>query len=188
MLGMIPGGYLHYFYDTKRMLDAQSSWPPSRAEAVMEIEAGLLKEYADPKRTQPPEGLMKRGGAYYSTLAIQLLNSYYNNLGETHTLNVRHEGAVEGWPGEWVLELPCRVDASGIHPLPIDPLPPACFGLLAHVKAYELLAVEAAVHGDRRALYHALLAHPLGPSVGQVVPVMNDLLETNKAYLPRFFD
>lgn len=187
-LGMIPGYYLHYFYDTQRMLDAQSSWPPSRAEAVMEIEKGLLAEYADPQRTQPPEGLMQRGGAYYSTLAIQLLNSHHNNLGETHTLNVRHQGAVESWPANWVLELPCRVDASGIHPLHIAPLPPACFGLLAHVKAYELLTVEAAVHGDRRTLYQALLAHPLGPSVGQVEPVMNDLLETNKAYLPRFFD
>ena len=53
-------------------------------------------------------------------------------------------------------------------PLPAEPLPPVCFGLLAQVKAYELLTVEAAVHGDRRAAYQALLAHPLGPAADQV--------------------
>jgi len=59
--------------------------------------------------------------------------------------------------------------------------------LLAHVKAYELLTVEAAVHGDREAAYQALLAHPLGPKADQVQNVLDDMLETNKAYLPQFF-
>ena len=80
-----------------------------------------------------------------------------------------------------------RVDAGGAHPLPALPLPPACFGLLAHVKAYELLVAEAAVHGDRRAAYQALLAHPLGPSADRVEVVLDDLLETNRRYLPQFW-
>jgi 6-phospho-beta-glucosidase len=84
------------------------------------------------------------------------------------------------------LEMPARVDKKGIHPLPAEPLPPACFGLLAHVKAYELLTVEAAVHGDHEAAYQALLVHPLGPRADQVQAVLDDLLETNKAYLPQF--
>ena len=131
---------------------------------------------------------MKRGGAYYSTVATQLLSAHHNNLGETHVANVRHGGAVRGWPPDWVLEMPCRVDAGGIHPLPAEPLPPACFGLLAHVKAFELLTVEAAVHGDRRAAYQALLTHPLGPSADRVQAVLDDLLETNRRYLPRVLD
>ena len=111
----------------------------------------------------PPPDLMLRGGAYYSTVATQLLNAHYNNLGETHVVNTAHAGAVPGWPSDWVLEMPCRVDKAGIHPLPAEPLPLVCFGLLAQVKSYELLTVEAAVHGDRKAAYQALLAHPLGP-------------------------
>ncbi|MEO8286109.1 MAG: 6-phospho-beta-glucosidase [Chloroflexota bacterium] len=186
-LGMIPGYYLHYFYETQHMLSTQEAWPPSRAETVMEIEAGLLRQYAEPDRSVPPEGLMLRGGAYYSTMATQLLNAHYNNMGETHVVNIRHNGAVAGWPTDWVLEMPCRVDSSGIYPIPAQPLPDVCFGLLAHVKSYELLTVEAAVHGDRRAAYQALLAHPLGPSSGQVKTVLDDLLETNRAFLPQFF-
>jgi len=185
-LRMIPNYYLRYFYYTQEQLAEQDKWPPSRAEQVMAIEDELFKQYAEPDRTVPPDGLMKRGGAYYSTLATQLLNAHYNDLGETHEVNVPHRGAVPGWPEDWVLELPCRVDAKGIHPLPAQPLPLACFGLLAQVKSYELLTVQAAVHGDRDAAYQALLTHPLGPSADKVGAVLDDLLETNRAYLPQF--
>jgi 6-phospho-beta-glucosidase len=187
VLGMIPNSYLQYFYYTAQRLAKQTHWPPSRAEQVMQIEADLLREYAEPERSQPPEDLMKRGGAYYSTVATQLLNAHYNDLAEIHVVNVRQNGSVAGWPADWVLELPARVDASGIHPLPIEPLPPVCFGLISQVKAYELLTVEAAVQGSRTAAYKALLAHPLGPPADQVQAVLDDLLETNRPYLPQFF-
>jgi 6-phospho-beta-glucosidase len=63
-LRMIPNYYLRYFYYTQAKLAEQQKWPPSRAEAVMSIEADLLRQYAEPNRTEPPEGLMQRGGAY----------------------------------------------------------------------------------------------------------------------------
>ncbi len=187
MLRMIPNYYLQYYYHTEHKIAAQQKWPPSRAEEVMEVEADLLQQYADPECTEPPEDLMKRGGAYYSTVATQLLNAHYNDLGEVHVVNVRNDSAVKEWPADWVLEMPCRVDRAGIHPIPAEPLPPACFGLLAHVKAYELLTVEAAVHGDRAAAYQALLAHPLGPQADKVQTVLDDMLETHRAYLPQFW-
>jgi 6-phospho-beta-glucosidase len=186
-LGMIPNGYLQYYYQTDHKLALQEAWPPSRGEQVMAIEADLLREYADPAIKEPPADLMKRGGAYYSTVATQLISAHFNNLGETHVANVRHNGAVPGWQADWVLEMPVRVDAGGIHPLPAQPLPPVAFGLLAQVKMYEQLTVEAAVHGDRKAAYQALLVHPLGPKANKVKAVLEDLLETHKAYLPQFF-
>ena len=60
--------------------------------------------------------------------------------------------------------------------------------MIASVKMYELLTVQAAVHGDRNAAYQALLAHPLGPSADKVQEVLDDMLETNKQWLPQFFD
>jgi len=186
VLGMIPNGYLEYYYYSDRKVASQQAWPPSRAEQVMEIEAGLLKQYADPERNEPPAELMRRGGAYYSTMAVRLLNAHHNDLGETHVLNARHGGAVAGWPEDWVLEMGCRVDRAGIHPLPTEPLPPVCFGLLAQVKMYEILTVQAAAHGDRDAAFAALLAHPLGPEADRVQAVLDDMLHTNQRYLPRF--
>ncbi len=186
-LGMVPNYYLQYFYYTDHKLAEQQTWPPSRGEEVIEIEKDLLREYADPALTEPPAGLMQRGGAYYSTLATQLVDSHFNNLGRVEVVNVRNNGAVKEWPADWVLEMPCKIDRKGIHPIPAAPLPPACFGLIAHVKAYELLAVEAAVYGDRNAAYQALLAHPLGPKADKVQEVLDDMLETNKEYLPQFW-
>ena len=52
---------------------------------------------------------------------------------------------------------------------------------------YELLTVEAAVHGDRNAAYQALLAHPLGPTADKVQDVLDDMLLTHKDYVPRFW-
>ncbi len=186
-LGMIPNSYLKYFYHTEKMLEKQSLWPPSRADAVMKIEEKLLGDYADPNLTEPPAELMLRGGAWYSTVAIQLLNAHYNNWGEEHVVNTRQAGAVQEYDTDWVMELPCTVDKNGIHPLPARPLPLSCFNLISAVKEYELLTVEAAVHGDRTAARKAMIAHPLGPKESAVDLVLKDLLETHRTFLPRFF-
>lgn len=187
ILGMIPNYYLEYFYYTRRMVEEQEKWPPSRAEEVMEVEKELLSQYADPALVEPPAGLMKRGGAFYSTAAAQMINAHFNDLDEVHILNTVNNGAVSAWPPDWVLELPCRVDRLGIHPIPAEPLPPVCFGLIAQVKSFELLTIEAAVTGDRDAAYQALLAHPLGPPADRIAAVLDDLLVTNRPYLSAFW-
>jgi len=97
-------------------------------------------------------------------------------------------GAVAGWPVDWVLEMSCLVGRDGIKPIVAEPLSPACFGLLSQVKMFELLTVEAAVHGDRNAAYQALLTHPLGQSADKVQAVLEDMLATHRTYLPQFWD
>lgn len=187
-LGMIPNYYLQYFYDTETKLKAQEAWPPSRAEEVLVIEKDLLTGYADPSLTEPPADLLKRGGAFYSTLATQLINSHHNDLGRTHIVNIRNGDAVPSYPADWVLEMPAVVDRAGIHPIQADPLPASCFELVSLVKKYEILTVQAAVNGDRNAAYQALLAHPLGPGADKVQEVLDDLLKTNQQWLPQFFE
>jgi 6-phospho-beta-glucosidase len=186
-LRMIPNYYLQYYYHTDKKLASQERWPPSRAEEVIEIEKDLLREYADPDLKEPPADLMKRGGAYYSTVATQLLNAHHNDLNETHVVNTINHGAVKEWPSDWVLEMPAKISNKGVVPLPTEPLPSVCFGLIAQIKAYELLTVEAAVHGDRYAAYQALLTHPLGPKADKIPEVLEDMLETNKLFLPQFW-
>jgi 6-phospho-beta-glucosidase len=187
VLRMIPNYYLQYFYQTAKKLASQSGWPPSRAEEVLAIEKDLLRDYANPSLIEPPAELMKRGGAYYSTVATQLLNAHFNDLDETHILNTSNNGAVKEWPNDWVLEMPAKVNRKGVYPLPAEPLPAVCFGLLAQIKAYELLTVEAAVHGDRDTAFQALLSHPLGPDADKIQIVLEDMLETHKPFLPQFW-
>ena len=85
------------------------------------------------------------------------------------------------------MELPCRVGSDGLHPLAAEPLPLYADGLLRAVKAYELLAARAAISGDRDAALQALLVHPLGPDADQAQAVLEDMLDTNRAHLDRFF-
>jgi 6-phospho-beta-glucosidase len=186
-LGLIPNYYLEYFYNEDLMLREQDNWPPSRAEEVIKIEAQILSDYANPQLKSLPESLMKRGDANYSSVATRLINSHFNNLGETHIVNVSHQGAVSNWEKEWVLELPCRVDRNGIQPLPVQPLPLFNYILLEQVKNYEIMTIEAAVHGDRFAAKQALKTHPLGPVDEHIDVLLNDMLETHRQYLPLFF-
>jgi len=187
-LQMLPNSYLRYYYYTDKMIQEQKDWPPSRAEEVMKIEAELLEAYQDQELSEPPEELMQRGGAYYSTVATQLINAHYNDLNEIHVVNTRNNGAVPGWDNEWVLEIPCQINAKGVFPMPISPLPPECESLVSTVKAYEIFTVQAAVEGNRIAAYKALLTHPLGPAADKITPFLKDMFEINKPYLPNFFN
>ena len=186
-LQMLPNSYLRYFYYTEKMLQEQENWPPSRAEEVMKIETELLEAYQDQDLSEPPKELMQRGGAYYSTVATQLINAHYNDLNEIHVVNTRNNGAVPGWDNEWVIEIPCKINAKGVFPEPTTPLPPECESLISRVKAYEIYTTRAAVEGNRMAAYKALLSHPLGPSADKISALLEDILEINKQYLPNFF-
>ncbi|HWI64518.1 MAG TPA: 6-phospho-beta-glucosidase, partial [Symbiobacteriaceae bacterium] len=63
-------------------------------------------------------------------------------------------------------------------------VPGAVRGIISAVKNYEQLAVEAAVTGDRRTALLALLAHPLVREYEIARPLLDDLLEANREYLP----
>ena len=51
----------------------------TRAEQVMKVEQELFALYADPQLEEKPEQLSFRGGAYYSEVAVELINAIYNN-------------------------------------------------------------------------------------------------------------
>ena len=184
-LQAMPSSYLRYYYRTAAVVAAQGT-RPSRAAQVIEIEGQLLQRYSDPALTTMPEELMKRGGAYYSTAAVNLMLALGRCEGEVHIVNTRVGDAVPGWPAHWVAELPCCVSCSGVHPLAAQPLPPLAEGLLQAVKSYELLTAEAALSGSVDCALQALAAHPLGPGAERAPAFWEDLLATHAQYLPNF--
>ena len=101
--------------------------------------------------------------------------------------NTRNRGAIPNLPDDVVVETSCFIGANGAWPVPTAPLQPEIGGLVQAVKAYELLAVEAGTHGDRRAATLAMLAHPLVPDYDAAADMLDVLLEANGAYLPQFF-
>lgn len=181
-----PNYYLHY-YHTPRILEEQRAAERTRAEEVMGIERELLALYRDPTLTHKPEVLEKRGGAYYSEAAAALMADLFNDAGTIHVVNTRNNRAIPNLPHDVVVEISCRITRSGPETIPTAPMAPEMWGLTSVVKAYELLTVEAAVHGDRDAARLALLTHPLGPDADRVETVLEDMLRTNRRWLPQFF-
>jgi 6-phospho-beta-glucosidase len=102
-------------------------------------------------------------------------------------VNVRNEGALPDLPDDAVVEILARIDRDGAHPIPVAPLPPEMLGLVEHVKAYERLAVRAAMTGDRTIALKALMTNPLVRDYRTAVPLLEALLEANHQHLPRFF-
>jgi 6-phospho-beta-glucosidase len=185
-IGAIPSYYLHYYYLTDRVLEHQRTGR-TRAEEVMEIEAGLIELYKDPTLDTKPKLLEERGGAFYSDAAAALVASLHEGTNDVQVVNMRNDGAVPNLPDDAVVEVAARVDREGAHPLPVDPLPPEMLGLVEHAKAYELLAARAAMSGDRREALTALMTNPLVRDYDRARPLLQALLEANRDHLPRFF-
>jgi len=184
-LGAIPSYYLRYFYNRDEVL-AKQRGSRSRAEEVADIERGLLELYRDPSLDHKPELLEHRGGAFYSEAAAQLIESLHLGKGDVQVVNVQNNGALPDLSASAVVEIPARIDATGATPLPLAPLAPEIRGLVQAVKAYEELAVEAAITGDRTVAVKALLAHPLVGRYELARDLVAALLEANRPFLPRF--
>ncbi|HEY0388214.1 MAG TPA: 6-phospho-beta-glucosidase [Gaiellales bacterium] len=182
----IPSYYLRYFYLTGEVLEKQRT-ARSRADEVMEIERNLLEMYSDPDLDVKPKLLEQRGGAFYSEAAAMLLESLHTDRGDVQVVNVRNGGAIPNLADDAVVEVACRIDASGATPLPVEPLAPEMLGLVEQVKAYERLTVAAAVSGDRDLALKALMANPLSSDYRVAKPLLDALLEGNREYLPAFF-
>ncbi|MBV9281225.1 MAG: 6-phospho-beta-glucosidase [Chloroflexi bacterium] len=163
-LGMIPSGYLRYFYHQERVLEEQRRGGKTRGEQVWEIEQELLAMYRDPQLCCKPPLLARRGGAHYSTLAVSLVAAIANDSREVHIVDCRNADALPDLPPEVAVEIPAVVDRQGAHAIAAGHLPFSIRGLVQHVKAYEELTIEAAITGDQRAALLALTANPLVPS------------------------
>ena len=185
-LGAIPSSYLRYYYRTSEILEHQRTHR-TRAEEVLEIEAGLLELYRDPALETKPKLLEERGGAWYSDAAVALVASLHAGTGDEQVVNVLNEGAIPNVPHGDVVELTCRVDRAGAFAQPTDPLAPEMLGLVQHAKAYERLTIEAAMTGSRDSALKALLTNPLVGDIDRAAPMLDALLDANRAHLPRFF-
>ncbi|PSR23983.1 MAG: 6-phospho-beta-glucosidase [Sulfobacillus acidophilus] len=190
-LGALPCSYLHYYYMTDLMLDEErksAQAEGTRAEVVQRIEAELFELYKDPHLAVKPKQLEQRGGAFYSLAAVELMASIYNDRQDIQTVNVRNGNILPFLPQDASIEVNAVVGHQGARPIQIEtPVSPQIRGLLQVVKAYEELTIEAAVHGDYGAALQALMIHPLVTAGETAKRMLNDILEENRAFLPRFF-
>jgi 6-phospho-beta-glucosidase len=130
--------------------------------------------------------LEQRGGAFYSEAAIGLVGSLATGDGAVHVVDIRNDGTIVGMASDDVVEVPAHVDRDGAHALPQPPVAPELLGLMQHVSAYERLAAQAAVTGDRSLVHKALLTHPLIAQDAVSIELVDRLLEAGAQHLPQF--
>jgi 6-phospho-beta-glucosidase len=182
-LGNVPSYNLHYFYEHDAVV-AEQQRSTSRAEVVSQIEAELLHLYADEELAEKPELLKQRGGAGYSEAAVELIASLLGTAGHgRHVINLRNDGALPFLADDAVVEVPANVGPGGVRPVELPKLTPLERGLVAHVSAYEDLALQAALQGGRERVFRALLAHPLVAQAELADDLTDRMLAANKGFL-----
>jgi 6-phospho-beta-glucosidase len=181
--GSVPSYYLRYYWAHDAVVAAERG-QPTRAQEVAKLEEQLLEMYGDPTLDRKPKLLGQRGGAFYSEAAVALLASLVTDAGDRQVVNVRNAGTLPFLPDQAVVEVPATIGAGGAVPVSAAPLSPLMTGLVAHMSAYEELALDAALRGGRDRVATALLAHPLVGQYDIAGQLADKLVAENAAFLP----
>lgn len=188
-LGMVPIDYLRYYYQTSKMLEAQQNAikkDGSRAQIVKRVEQELFEVYKDASVDEKPKQLEKRGGAYYSDAACNLICSIYTDKRDIQTVNTRNNGAILDLDPNDAVEVNCVITKHGPIPLATGNLPVSVKGLVHQIKSFEKLAAQAAVTGDYNTALLAMTVNPLVSSDVDAKAILDEMLEAHKEYLPQF--
>lgn len=183
----IPTSYLSYFYLREKQLKKCLEAEQTRGEICVEIEEKLLEAYKNPDLTVKPAELEKRGGALYSTAAVSVVDAIENDKQEYHIVDVKNNGALSFLADDDVVEVKCKVGRNGAAPVKITARQDDYIvGLMQAVKAYERLAVKAAMTGSRADALAAMMVHPLIGDYDRAKPCLDEMIEANIDFLPKF--
>ena len=129
---------------------------------------------------------LKRGLEY----ATYIFNAVFgdNTMFEFNG-NVRNFGLIDNLPDGCCVEVPVLASKRGLSPMHVGPLP-AQLAILNSLNAQcEELAVEGALEGDARKIYHACLYDPLTStmcSMAEVKEMVKKMFAAQQQWLPQF--
>ena len=126
-----------------------------------------------------------RGGIFELELALDAIDSYYNDLGLVLPVNTPNVGgALAGFDEDVVVEVFARVDKDGVHPEPTPALPRHVAGLIGQLAEYQYLAADAAWSGSRRDAVRALSSHPWLTEIRVAEALYDEMAAAHKEHLP----
>lgn len=119
--------------------------------------------------------------------AIGIAVSILTNEGrEWGGMNYPNRGSIYNLPADAIVEGSCIVGAAGPMPLALGELPKPMLGLIQHIINWQELTVDAALSGDKKKLYQALLACPYVHDMEAARQIMEELLVAHADYMPQF--
>lgn len=186
-MGSLPSAYLWYFYFRDEALEEARTAPTTRAEDILAEVDGYWAHYREQAAAAEPvlDPTRSRGGILELELAVDVIDAWVNDTGETWPVNVPNAGgALPGFPDDLVVEVPGRVGADGITPLPVPPLRREVAGLIEALGEYQAVTAEAAWCGTRRDAVAALAGHPLVLSLTRAEAIYDEMAAAHRAWLP----
>lgn len=186
-VGAIPTSYLIYYYFRDLQLEKAKTAEKCRGETCMDIEEQLLEIYSNSELHTKPELLSKRGGARYSEVAINLVNSIYNDTNDIQVVNCLNNGAIPFMADNDAVEVCARIGKDGAKVIKTNCQNEHIKEYMLMMKAYEKHAVKAALTGDEDEAMRALLINPLIGDYKKAKPCFDEMKEAHKAHLPQFF-
>jgi len=103
--------------------------------------------------------------------------------------NVRNYGLIDNLPTGCCVEVPVLASKNRIKPIHAGALPEHLAVLVNTNARCEELAVEGALEGDPRKIFHAICFDPLTSAVlslEEIRNMVNDMFKANSDYLPQF--
>jgi alpha-galactosidase len=157
--------------------------------------AYILKEYQQRDQTWKAETekwfasdqpiSLERGQEY----AAYIINALQGGEPFQFNGNVPNTGLITNLPSGACVEVPVWVSKKGFEAVHVGALPPQCAALTSLSAQIEEMAVEAALSGDPRLVFQAILNDPLTAaclSMAEIKQMVNQMFEQNRAYLPQF--
>lgn len=121
--------------------------------------------------------------------AIPIIAAITHELSQTElAVNLPNAGLIDNLPAHAIVEIPATVDASGLQGVAVGALPHGLAAMMRREVDIQQLVVSAAVDGDRGLALQALLLDPTVRSYAQATHMLEELLDAQRVYLPRFFD
>jgi alpha-galactosidase len=128
---------------------------------------------------------LEDGAAEY---APQIIHSVLTGTERVIHANVVNNGLIDNLPAEAVVEVPSRVDGSGVQPLPFGDVPPQGAALNRTYLSVAALAIEAARTGNPELVRQAVLVDPNASSSltpEQIWALCDRMTDAHADLLPR---
>ncbi len=128
---------------------------------------------------------LRRSGEYGAFIIHSILT------GEALRINgnVRNTGLITNLPEGCCVEVPCLVDRQGVHPCHVGALPPQLAALNQTNVNVQMMAVRAALTGDRQMAFWSIAHDPLTAAVlslDEIQAMVDEMFEAEAKWLPQF--
>jgi len=161
----------HYGRETRKV--ARSESPP----------ADWRDEYLSGRRAVD-NNLVRPGGEIAVDIIADIIEDKNKWEPSVNVLNTNRY--VENLSTDAVVEVPAIVNATGVHPEQVGPLPEALAAFCRTQVSIQLLLIEAYRQSSKKLLLQALLLDPVVDSAKRAEEMLDHMLELQKDYLPSF--